>query len=264
MHLTPQEFFTGLLTICVVNLVLSGDNAVVIALASRNLPPKQRKTAIVWGSIFAIALRVGLTIVAVILLSIPFLRTAGGALLIYIGIKLLTDEESDEDSMKASSNIWAAIRTIVVADLIMSLDNVLAVAAASKGHILLLILGLAISVPIIIVGSQLLVWVMKKFPVFVYIGAALIAYTAGGMINGDRKVAPFLYDFTGHQDKLASLFEVPESGLSAIDVPASVLNIPASLDWVLPVILIIVVCGLGFFLSRRKAKKAEAEQAEAE
>jgi len=263
LNLTPQEFFTGLLTICIINLVLSGDNAVVIALASRNLPPKHRTTAIVWGSIAAIALRVGLTIVAVILLQIPFLRTAGGALLIYIGVKLLTDEEGDDDKMEASSNIATAIKTIVIADLVMSLDNVLAVAAASNGNIVLLIIGLAISVPIIIVGSQLLVWVMKKIPVFVYIGAGLIAYTAGEMINGDRKVAPLLYNFTGHEEKLADLYEIPVYELQNQDIPASILNIPASFEWVLPVVLIVVVCGLGWYLKNRKKYRVEAA-AEAE
>ncbi|MDD4170346.1 MAG: TerC family protein, partial [Desulfotomaculaceae bacterium] len=169
-----QEFLTGLLAICVINLVLSGDNAVVIALASRNLPPKQRRLAIFWGSGAAIFLRVVLTVFAVYLLSIPYLQAIGGLLLIYIGIKLLTDEEK-EDDLEASSNMMTAIKTIVIADLVMSLDNVLAVAAVARDSYLLLIIGLVISIPIIIAGSQLLVWVMTKFPAFVYIGAALIA-----------------------------------------------------------------------------------------
>jgi len=225
-------------------------------MASRNLPPKQRKTAIIWGSFAAIALRVVLTIIAVILLAIPYIRTIGALLLIFIGIKLLTDEESKEE-MKGSSDIFTAIRTIVIADLIMSLDNVLAVAAASKGSLLLLILGLAISVPIIIAGSQLLVWVMKKFPFFVYIGAGLIAFTAGEMINGDRKVAPLLYNFAGHEDKLAKLNDVSVAELNSVDIPASVLNIPVSLELVLPIVLIAIVCGLGFLIKRRKTAKAE-------
>jgi len=263
MHLSPQEFFTGLLTICLVNLVLSGDNAVVIALASRNLPPKQRKTAIIWGSAAAIALRVGLTIVAVIILQIPFLRTAGGALLVYIGVKLLIDSDEGDSAVDASSNIMAAIKTIVIADLIMSLDNVLAVAAASKGHILLLILGLVISVPIIIAGSQLLVWVMAKIPILVYVGAGLIAYTAGEMINGDRRVAPLLYNYAGHDDKLAVLFDIPVRELQNQAIPSSALKIPASYDWALPVILIIVVCGLGWYLDRRRKRgKAGSGQKE--
>ena len=257
-QLTPQEFFAGLLSLIAINLVLSGDNAVVIAMASRNLPSDQRKKAIAWGSVFAIALRVGLTIVAVIILQIPFLRTIGAALLIYIGIKLLIDDESGE-KVEGASDILAAIRTIIIADLIMSLDNVLAVAAASKGNLLLLILGLAISVPIIIAGSQLLVWVMKKLPFFIYIGAGLIAYTAGEMINGDRKVAPFLYNFYGHEEMLAGLNGVSVAELQNIDVPASVLNIPVAIDWVLPVALIIIVCGLGLIITnRRKAKQTAA------
>ena len=253
--MTAADFLTGLLTICVINLVLSGDNAVVIALASRNLPAGQRKTAIVWGSVAAIALRVGLAIVAVLLLQIPFIRTIGAGLLVYIGIKLLTAEESDGQVEEASS-MMAAIRTIVVADLIMSLDNVLAVAAASRGNLLLLIIGLALSVPIIVAGSQLLVWIMQKLPFFVYIGAGLIAYTAGEMINGDRKVAPFLYNFAGHEDRLAELNDVSVSELQTLDIPASALNIPVSLDWILPVILIAAVCVSGFIISRRRKGKA--------
>jgi len=246
-----QEFITGLITICVVNLVLSGDNAVVIALASRNLPVKQRKLAIFWGSAGAIILRVILTIVAVMLLKIPYLQTVGGLLLIWIGIKLLVEEE-DEDEMEASSNMITAIKTIIIADLIMSLDNVLAVAAASKGNYTLLIIGLAISIPIIIVGSQLLVWLMNKFPPFVYIGAGLIAWTAGEMINGDKKIAPLIYNFD--HEKLAELYKVGVEELGSINIPHSILNVPESLEWILPAIITVFVCFYGWRVkSRRKA-----------
>jgi len=243
--MSAQEFMTGLLAICVVNLVLSGDNAVVIALASRNLQPKQRKLAIFWGSAAAIILRIILTVVAVYLLRIPCLQAIGGLLLIYIGIKLLTDEES-EDEMEASSNIVTAIKTIVIADLIMSLDNVLAVAAVAKDSYLLLIVGLAISIPIIIGGSHLLVWLMKKFPAIVYIGAGLIAYTAGEMINGDKIIAPMVYNF--NHKELAEL---------GADVHAhSVLNVPPSLEWVIPVAITVFVCIWGW---RVRSQRAAAE-----
>lgn len=254
--LTPAEFMTGLFAIMLINLILSGDNAVVIALASRNLPPDQRKKAIFFGSAAAIVLRVILTIVAVVLLAIPFLRAIGGLLLIYIGIKLLTDEEGDDD-LEGSSNLMTAIKTIVIADLIMSLDNVLAVAAVSKGSYLLLIIGLALSIPIIIVGSQLLVWVMNKFPPLVYIGAGLIAYTAGEMINGDGKIAPLIYNYAGHEEELAEVmgFESVEE-LLAHGIPNSILNIPANLELILPILIVVIVCGVGW---RIRSKRAAAE-----
>jgi len=246
--MSAQEFMAGLLAICFINLILSGDNAVVIALASRNLPPKQRKLAILWGSGAAIFLRVILTVVAVYLLSIPFLQAIGGLLLIYIGIKLLTDEEG-EDDMEASSNMMTAIKTIVIADLVMSLDNVLAVAAVAKDSTLLLIIGLAVSIPIIIAGSQLLVWVMNKFPFVVYIGAGLIAYTAGEMLNGDKKVAPMIYNF--NHEELVELGANPNA--------QSVLNISPSLEWVIPAAITVIVCLIGWRVrSKRAAAEAEA------
>jgi len=184
-------------------------------------------------------------------------------LLVYIGVKLLIDSDEGDSAVDASSNIMSAIKTIVIADLIMSLDNVLAVAAASKGNILLLILGLVISVPIIIAGSQLLVWVMAKIPVLVYVGAGLIAYTAGEMINGDRRVAPLLYNYAGHDDKLASLFDIPVRELQNQDIPSSALHIPVSYEWALPVLLIIIVCGLGWYLDRRRKRgKTDSVQKE--
>jgi len=268
----PQEFIIGLLNICVINLVLSGDNAVVIALASRNLAAKQRQLAIFWGSAAAIILRIVLTVVAVFLLKIPYLQTVGGLLLVWIGVKLLTDEE-EEDNMEASSSMTTAIKTIIVADLIMSLDNVLAVAAASKGHYLLLILGLAISIPIIIFGSQLLVWLMNKVPAFVYVGAGLIAWTAGEMINTDKKIAPLLYNFShasGEEvakffnttgGELAKYYNTTVEGITQA-MPRSILNLPESLEWVLPAIITVLVCGFGWWVKRRrKAAKAQADSA---
>ncbi|HWQ89442.1 MAG TPA: TerC family protein, partial [Desulfitobacteriaceae bacterium] len=255
--------------ICIINLILSGDNAVVIALASRNLAAKQRQLAIFWGSAAAIVLRVILTVVAVMLLKIPYLQTIGGLLLVWIGLKLLTDEEG-EDHMEASSSMMTAIKTIVIADLIMSLDNVLAVAAASKGNYLLLILGLAISIPIIIVGSQLLVWLMNKFPPFVYIGAGLIAWTAGEMINTDKKIAPLLYNFThasGEEiakffnttgPELAKYYNTTVEGISQA-MPHSILNLPESWEKLLPAIITILVCGVGWWVKSRR-KTAETQE----
>ena len=165
---SDAAFWAALLSIIVANILLSGDNALVIALASRNLPPAQQKKAIFWGSAAAIILRVVLTITAVALLTLPYLKLIGGLLLLYIGIQLLSDS-GGEEHMEAKTSIWAAIRTILIADLVMSLDNVLAVAAAAqKGpeetRLLLLIIGLAMSIPLIIFGSAMLLKVMERFP----------------------------------------------------------------------------------------------------
>ena len=189
---SDAAFWGALLSIIVANILLSGDNAVVIALASRNLPPSQQKKAIFWGSAAAIILRVVLTITAVALLSLPYLKIIGGLLLLYIGIQLLSDGDGEED-MKGESSIWAAIRTILIADLVMSLDNVLAVAAAAqKGpeetRLLLLIIGLGMSIPLIIFGSAMLLKVMERFPIIITIGAGLLGFLAGGMLVDDPAI----------------------------------------------------------------------------
>ena len=185
-------FWAALLSIIVANILLSGDNAVVIALASRNLPANQQKKAIFWGSAAAIILRVILTITAVQLLSLPYLKIVGAILLVYIGVQLLADSD-DEAEMDGHSNIWGAIRTILVADLVMSLDNVIAVAAAAqKGpeetRLALLIIGLGLSIPLIIFGSTMLLKVMDRFPVIITLGAGLLGLLAGGMLVEDPAI----------------------------------------------------------------------------
>jgi YjbE family integral membrane protein len=185
-------FWAALLSIIIANILLSGDNAVVIALASRNLPAHQQKKAIFWGSAAAIVLRVVLTITAVQLLTLPYLKIIGAILLIYIGVQLLADSD-DDANMEGSSNIWGAIRTILVADLVMSLDNVLAVAAAAqKGpeetRLALLIIGLGLSIPLIIFGSTMLLKVMDRFPVIITLGAGLLGLLAGGMLVEDPEI----------------------------------------------------------------------------
>jgi YjbE family integral membrane protein len=190
-----MDFFLALVGIMMVNIVLSGDNAVVIAMASRCLPPKQQRLAILWGSAGAIGLRVILTIVAVVLLQIPYLQFFGGLLLVWIAAKLLLEDESCEN-VEASDSLWAAVKTIIIADIIMSLDNTLAIAAIAKGDYLLLFIGLALSIPLIIFGSQLLVVVMNRFPIIVYIGAGLIAWTAGEMMVRDQKIGHYFTAYT--------------------------------------------------------------------
>lgn len=180
-----QAFWLGLLKIIAVNIVLSGDNAVVIALAARSLPRRQQKQAIFWGSAAAIVMRILLTLFAVKLLALPWLKLVGSALLFWIGIKLLIPEDG-EDDVNASDNLLAAIKTIMIADLVMSLDNVIAVAAAAGGSVTLLVIGLAISIPLVIVGSTLLLHLMERFPVIITIGGALIGMVAGEMLVTDH------------------------------------------------------------------------------
>ena len=187
--LSSSTFWIALGSIILTNIVLSGDNAVVIALASRNLPPAQQKKAIFWGSAAAIIMRVVLTVAAVKLLSLPYLNIVGAALLVYIGVQLLTGDD-DEDGHDAKDNIWAAIRTILIADLVMSLDNVVAVAAAAQkgpegSQLMLLVLGLGLSIPLIVFGSTILLKVMERFPIIIVLGAALLGYLAGEMLVSD-------------------------------------------------------------------------------
>jgi YjbE family integral membrane protein len=190
MNLADPIFWTALAKIIGVNVVLSGDNAVVIALAARSLPRKQQKLAIFWGSGAAIVLRIILTLFAVALLALPWLKLIGSVLLLWIGVKLLVPEEGEEE-IGSSDNLISAIKTILVADLVMSLDNVIAVAAAAAGDVVLLILGLAISIPLVIFGATLLVKLMERFPVIVTIGAALIGFVAGEMAWEDIAISSF-------------------------------------------------------------------------
>ena len=192
MEIFTGHFLGALLEIMLVNIVLSGDNAVVIALAARSLAPAQRKLAILWGSVGAIVLRVGLTIIAVQLLGIPFLQFVGGLLLIWIAIKLLIEDDDPNQAHHAHGNLVGAVKTILIADVVMSLDNTLAIAAVAKGDMTLLIIGLLLSVPLIVLGSTIIMKFMDRFPVVVYIGAGLIAWTAGEMIDSDAAVRPYL------------------------------------------------------------------------
>jgi YjbE family integral membrane protein len=204
---------TALGSIILVNIILSGDNAVVIALAARSLPAHQQGKAIFWGSAAAIVLRVVLTLVAVELLRLPYLKIGGGALLFYIGVTLLLDDDggNDEQGKADNSGLMTAIRTILVADLVMSVDNVIAVAAAAKGNVVLLILGLAMSIPLIIFGSTLLLKVMDRFPFIVTAGAALIGWLAGDMLITD----PGLLALTG---PLSAAFEIVVAAAGAVMV----------------------------------------------
>ena len=188
MDFSSGAYWAALGSIILANIVLSGDNAVVIAMAARSLPAHQQKKAIFWGSAAAIVMRIILTLIAVEMLKWPYLKIVGALLLLYIGISLLSEDNGDEGEHKEIGGLAAAIRTILVADLVMSLDNVLAVAAAAKGNTALLIIGLAVSIPLIIFGSTLLLKVMDRFPIIITLGAALLGFLAGEMLLTDPAV----------------------------------------------------------------------------
>ncbi|CAM3920339.1 TerC family protein [Roseateles saccharophilus] len=196
MDLLNAAFLIALLKIIWVNVLLSGDNAVVIALASRNLPATQQQRAIVLGSGAAIALRVVLTLFAVQLLQLPWLKLSGAVLLLWIGIQLLADNDDGAD-VHAHTTLWGAVRTILIADLVMSLDNVIAVAAAANSapegmRLPLLVIGLGLSIPLIIFGSTLLLKLMARFPALITLGAALLGFVAGEMATTDAAVHDWL------------------------------------------------------------------------
>jgi len=197
MDISSPAFWVALMQIIGVNIVLSGDNAVVIALAARSLPPQQQKKAIFWGSGAAVVMRIVLTIVAVELLRLSFLKLVGAVLLLWIAVKLLLPEDEGDGAGASTSNLAAAIKTILIADLVMSLDNVIAVAAAAKGSLPLLVIGLAVSIPLVIFGSTLLLKLMDRFPIFITIGAALLGWVAGEMAVTDPSVREWV-DASAH------------------------------------------------------------------
>lgn len=188
------EHFVALLTIMLINIVLSGDNAIVIAMAVRSLPEKQRKQGIYWGTAIAVLLRIILTFFAAKILDVPYMKLFGGILIAWIAIKLFLGEDETEDTGKNIKTIWKAVFTILIADLVMSVDNVLAVAGASKGNPALLIIGLGTSIPIVIFASKFLSRTMERFPFVAWIGAAVLGRVAGEMIITDPVMARYLHN----------------------------------------------------------------------
>jgi YjbE family integral membrane protein len=229
--LETPEFWIGLGTIIWVNIILSGDNAVVIALAARSLPPRQQKQAIFWGAGAAVVLRIVLTIVAVKLLEFPYLKLVGGAALLWIAVQLLVPDEGGGDDVEASSNLWSAVKTILIADLVMSTDNVIAVAAAAKGSIVLLVLGLLISIPLVIFGASMLMKLMERYPIIITLGAAILGWTAGEMGVTDPAVAVWVNENA------------------------------AWLHWGAPAIGAVLVVAAGSWLAKRKPAVAERKHA---
>jgi len=194
--LSTVAFWQALGAIIWVNLLLSGDNAVVIALAARSLPAQQQNLAVFWGSAAAIIMRVILTLFAVALLQLPYLKLVGGVLLLWIGVKLIVPEDGGDD-IESSDNLFQAVKTILIADLVMSLDNVIAVAAAAEqgppeAKITLLVLGLALSIPIVIFGSTVMLKVMGRFPIIITLGAALLGWIAGDIMVTDPAIAGWI------------------------------------------------------------------------
>jgi YjbE family integral membrane protein len=185
----------AVLKIIGINIVLSGDNAVVIALACRSLPPGQRAIGIALGAGAAIILRIIFTVIVQQLLDVPFLKLVGGILLFWIAVKLLLSEEADEGSVASGSTLWEAVRIVAIADVVMSLDNVLAIAAAAKGDESLVILGLLISIPLVVFGSTLVMGLLHRFPILVWAGAALLGWIAGELIAQEPVLQPFLAQF---------------------------------------------------------------------
>ena len=191
--LLGAAFWIGLFKIVWIDIILSGDNAVVIALATRGLPAEQQKKAVMFGSGAAVLLRVALTVIAAKLMQLPFVEVIGGLLLLWIGMGLLKSEDDAAGSGNAvKQGMLAAVRTILLADFVMSLDNVIAVAAAAGGNVLLLILGLAISIPLVVFGSTLMIKLMARFPIIVTLGAALIGWVAGETITNDHVLQGFV------------------------------------------------------------------------
>lgn len=186
MSFTDPTFWVALLQIIGIDIVLAGDNAVVIALAARSLPKEQQRKAIIYGAAAAIVIRIILTSFAAVLLTVPWVNIVGAVLLLWIGVKLLKPEdEAEGENFRPADNLLGAIKTIVVADVVMSLDNVIGVAGAAKGSLTLLILGLLISIPLVVFSSQIILKVMARFPVIILIGAGLLGWVAGDMAVRD-------------------------------------------------------------------------------
>lgn len=222
------EMLSALFMIIVIDLVLAGDNAIVIGMAARNLPKEQQKKAVIWGTVGAVVIRAVATLAVVWLLAIPGLLLVGGLFLVWIALKLLT-EEKNHDNVKAGTTLAAAIRTIVIADAVMGIDNILAVAGAAHGNFTLVVVGLAISVPVMVWGSTLVLKLIEKYPVTMYIGAAVLAFTAGKMIVDEKFVKAFIGE--------------------------------GFLKWTIVTLVVVVVMVAGLAIKKARAKKAASLEA---
>ena len=190
MELFSMPWWSALLAIILIDLVLAGDNAIVIALAARNLPPEHQNKAIMWGTVGAIVVRSAMTVGVVWLLKIPGLMLVGGLGLLWIAYKLIADTSDDEHEGPSATTFWGAMKTIIVADALMGVDNVLGVAGAANGDFTLVVIGLLISIPIVVFGSKLVLRLVERFPVIIQLGAAVLAFTAAQMVINEKLLDP--------------------------------------------------------------------------
>ncbi len=224
------DFFVGLFLVLVTNIILSGDNAVVIAMAARTLEGRQRRQAIVWGSVGAVALRLVFALVVTYLLAVPFLQAVGGLLLFWIAWKLIHDDHDDQEGkVRGGTSAWDAIRIIIVADAVMSLDNVIALVGAAQGDFLLLAIGITTTIPLVVFGSALLAFLLDRFPALVYAGAGLLVYVA---------VEMFFQDIVLHE----------------------YLRPLASVEWILADVAVAVFLAAAWVEARRTGKTEQAEE----
>ena len=193
--LSTPVFWFGVVSIILIDLVLSGDNAVLIAMACRNLPKELQAKGILFGTLGAIGLRVIFATLAVTLLNIPFLKAIGGLILVWIAIKLMSEVDSEQEDIAAPDRLWAAVKTIIVADAVMSLDNIIAIAGAAQGKVALLWFGLLVSIPLVVFGSRILVVLMNKFSWIIALGAGILGWTAGHMLITDIKILQYFGNF---------------------------------------------------------------------
>jgi YjbE family integral membrane protein len=249
--LRTAAFWLAVAQIIWINVLLSGDNALVIAMACRGLQPRQRLWGLFLGAGVAVILRVIFTGIVATLMSLPYLKIIGGLALVGVAAKLLVPEDPDEDEVAAASHLWAAVQIVAVADIVMSLDNVIAVAAAANGNIALLIFGLAISIPMIVAGAALIMMVLNKLPILVWAGAALLGWIAGEVVATDPAVVPLLHGLSaggGALNWLATVFQKAGSAADPVEIALAALGV-------------IVVLALGTVWRRRaKARHAEGRE----
>src|SRR6478735_3562989 len=242
MDFSSSTFWISLLQIIWIDLLLSGDNAIVIALACRSLPENRKKIGIWLGAGAAVGLRIIFALAVTYLLAVPYLKVVGGLLLFWIAIKLAVGEEEAHGNIEASESLWKAVRTIAIADAVMSLDNVIAIAAAARGHAELFIFGLLLSIPLIIMGAQLLTSIIERFPILIWLGAALLGWIAAEMILGDIAVLRWL-QANWPNWVTAIPVEVNPLGIGPAKIP----------QYAAAVIGALFVCVLGYVLKRKPA-----------
>src|SRR5262245_5459616 len=210
------DLVVTVLRIIGINIILSGDNAVVIALACRSLPPRQRVMGIILGAGAAVVLRILFTLIVQLLFDLPWLKLVGGLVLLWIAVKLLMGEDSDEDSVRSGASVWEAVKIVAIADIVMSLDNVLAIAAAAGGHTGLIIMGLVISIPLVVFGATLLTWLLDRLPILVWAGSALLGWVAGELIATEPILQPYILNFAESLGVTAKLVTRSVESLGAV------------------------------------------------